>query len=206
MEIKYYLPKIKELHIYNYDLYKCPVDIKFSPKLNLVFGTNGLGKTTLLNILQYSIIGPYTGKVKSRNWKDQQKLKRPMLDKNYFRNRMSNQNQQAEVKVVYSLGDDLYEVWHSLYEYKANVIKEFNQRFPQYKDELKVFSSNNDELTFAFHGINHITTLSKLNHDYGLENWKDDELLWLNITNLFDHITSVYERIGEAGLSHHSCG
>lgn len=76
----------------------------------------------------------------------------------------------------------------------ANVIKEFNQRFPQYKDELKVFSSNDDELTFAFHGINHITTLSKLNHDYGLENWKDDELLWLNITNLFDNITSVYER------------
>lgn len=41
-----------------------------------------------------------------------------MLDKNYFRNRMSNQSQQAEVKVVYSLGNDLYEVWHSLYEYK----------------------------------------------------------------------------------------
>lgn len=79
-------------------------------------------KTTLLNILQYAIIGPYTGKVKSRNWKDQQKLKRPMLDKNYFRNRMSNQSQQAEVKVVYSLGNDLYEVWHSLYEYKLKKV------------------------------------------------------------------------------------
>ena len=122
MEIKYYLPKLKELHIYNFDLYKCPLDIQFSSRLNLVFGTNGLGKTTLLNILQYAIIGPYTGKVKSRNWKDQQKLKRPMLDKNYFRNRMSNQSQQAEVKVVYSLGNDLYEVWHSLYEYKLKKV------------------------------------------------------------------------------------
>lgn len=122
MEIKYYLPKIKELHINNYDLYKCPVDIKFSSKLNLIFGTNGLGKTTLLNILQYSIIGPYTGRVESRNWKDQQKLKRPMLDKNYFRNRMSNQTQQAEVKVVYSLGNDSYEVWHSLYEYRLKKV------------------------------------------------------------------------------------
>ena len=53
MEIKYYLPKLKELHIYNFDLYKCPLDIQFSSRLNLVFGTNGLGKTTLLNILQY---------------------------------------------------------------------------------------------------------------------------------------------------------
>ena len=74
------------------------------------------------DLLQYAIIGPYTGKVKSRNWKDQQKLKRPMLDKNYFRNRMSNQSQQAEVKVVYSLGNDLYEVWHSLYEYKLKKV------------------------------------------------------------------------------------
>lgn len=122
MEIKYYLPKIKELHIYNYDLYKCPLDIKFSSKLNLVFGTNGLGKTTFLNMLQYSIIGPYTGDVKSRNWKDQQKLKRPMLDKRYFRNRMSEQSKQAEVKVVYSLGEDCFEVWHSLYEYKLKKV------------------------------------------------------------------------------------
>ncbi len=118
MEINYCLPKIKELHIYNYDLYKCPIDIVFSSKLNLVFGTNGLGKTTLLNILQYSIIGPYTGQVKSRNWKEQQKLRRPMYDKNYFRNRMNNKDEYAEVKVVYTLGDDLYEVWHSLYEYR----------------------------------------------------------------------------------------
>mgnify|MGYP003281697866 CR=1 FL=1 len=43
MEIKYYLPKLKELHIYNFDLYKCPLDIQFSSRLNLVFGTNVIG-------------------------------------------------------------------------------------------------------------------------------------------------------------------
>lgn len=122
MEIKYYLPKIKELHVYEYDLYKCPLDILFSPKLNLIFGTNGLGKTTLLNMLQYSIIGPYKGQVQSRNWKETQKLKRPMIDKIYFRNRMNSQKKQAEVKVIYSLGADLYEVWHSLYENKLKKV------------------------------------------------------------------------------------
>ena len=57
----YCLPKIKELHISNYDLYICPFDVEFSEKINFVFGTNGLGKTTFLNIMQYAVIGPYTG-------------------------------------------------------------------------------------------------------------------------------------------------
>ena len=148
MEIKYYLPKLKELHIYNFDLYKCPLDIQFSSRLNLVFGTNGLGKTTLLNILQYAIIGPYTGKVKSRNWKDQQKLKRPMLDKNYFRNRMSNQSQQAEVKVVYSLGNDLYEVWHYWYRYN-----------PEYTGEGTVIIFHKHRFSHPYHQHGRTNTL-----------------------------------------------
>lgn len=123
MKIDYYLPKIKELHIRDYDLYKCPLDVTFSTKLNLVFGTNGLGKTTFLNIIQYSIVGPYSGQIKSRNWKDQQKLKRPMLNKDYFKNRMSEHKEEADVTVVYNLGDDEYEVCHSLYEYRLKSVK-----------------------------------------------------------------------------------
>ena len=118
MDSKYFLPKIEELNIFDYDLYKCPLNISFSSKLNLVFGTNGLGKTTLLNILQYSIIGPYNGKMTSRNYKDQQKLRRPVHDRNFFRNRMRNISEDARVRVIYKLGNDTYEVWHSLYEHK----------------------------------------------------------------------------------------
>ena len=114
MKNEYFLPKISELHIDDYDLYKCPFDINFSEKLNLIFGTNGLGKTTFLNILQYSIIGPYTGKITFRNWKDQQKLRRPMLDKKYFRSRMNNVKESAMVKVAFFLGKDQYEVWHRM--------------------------------------------------------------------------------------------
>ena len=52
MEFNYYLPKIKRLKIDNFDLYKCPLEIDLSDKLNVIFGTNGLGKTTLLNIIR----------------------------------------------------------------------------------------------------------------------------------------------------------
>lgn len=129
MDSKYYLPKIKELNIFDYDLYKCPLNISFSSKLNIVFGTNGLGKTTLLNILQYSIIGPYNGKMTSRNYKDQQKLKRPVHDRYYFRNRMRNISENARVQVIYQLGNDIYEVWHSLHEHKLLMFR---------KNELQV--------------------------------------------------------------------
>lgn len=118
----YCLPKIKELHISNYDLYICPFDVEFSEKINLVFGTNGLGKTTFLNIMQYAVIGPYIGKVQSRNWKEQQKLKRPTFEKYYFRSRMREQSDKAEVRVIFYLGNDKYEVIHSLYEHRLKKV------------------------------------------------------------------------------------
>ena len=118
----YCLPKIKELHISNYDLYICPFDVEFSEKINLVFGTNGLGKTTFLNIMQYAVIGPYIGKVQSRNWKEQQKLKRPTFEKYYFRNRMREESDKAEVRVIFYLGNDKYEVIHSLYEHRLKKV------------------------------------------------------------------------------------
>ena len=118
----YCLPKIKELHISNYDLYICPFDVEFSEKINFVFGTNGLGKTTFLNIMQYAVIGPYIGKVQSRNWKEQQKLKRPTFEKYYFRSRMREQSDKAEVRVIFYLGNDKYEVIHSLYEHRLKKV------------------------------------------------------------------------------------
>ena len=151
MDSKYYLPKIKELTITDYDLYKCPLKITFSSKLNLIFGSNGLGKTTLLNILQYSIIGPYKDKMTSRNYKDQQKLRRPVYSKTYFRNRMGNVSEDAKVCVIYQLGNDLYEVEHSLFEHKLLKLskneKEISGEIVTYdKYEKKYFSQKDVHL------------------------------------------------------------
>ena len=154
MDSKYYLPKIEELNIFDYDLYKCPLNIFFSSKLNLIFGTNGLGKTTLLNILQYSIIGPYNGKITSRNYKDQQKLRRPVHDRNYFRNRMRNISEDARVRVVYKLGNDTYEVWHSLYEHKLLMFyknqKQITGEVISYDQYEKKYFSQKEESLDAF--------------------------------------------------------
>ncbi|CYV89218.1 AAA family ATPase [Streptococcus suis] len=151
MEFNYYLPKIKRLTIENFDLYNCPLEIEMSDKLNVIFGTNGLGKTTLLNIIQYSIIGPYTGKVEFRNYKDQQKSKRPVFDKDYFRSRMQIPSEKATVEVEFTIAGSAFLTRHSLYSHRLICFsvdgvdyKEKEKELDYDKYEKKYFSSVDD--------------------------------------------------------------
>ena len=114
MKRKYALPKLKNMIVEGYDLYKCPMKIDFDKKLNIIFGTNGLGKTTLLTMIQYAIIGPYCGAQKSRNYGGEQKKKRPLYGKDFFRNRMNEINEEAFVEIVFYINKDLYKVKHSI--------------------------------------------------------------------------------------------
>ena len=152
MEFNYYLPKIKRLKIDNFDLYKCPLEIDLSDKLNIIFGTNGLGKTTLLNIIRYSIIGPYKGREQVRNYKDQQKSRRPMFDRDYFKNRMEFPLNVAEVEVEFSIANDTFVTKHSLYSHRLISFIVNGEKEDEKEKELdyeryekKYFSSINDE-------------------------------------------------------------
>lgn len=152
MEFNYYLPKIKRLKIDNFDLYKCPLEIDLSDKLNIIFGTNGLGKTTLLNIIRYSVIGPYKGRERVRNYKDQQKSRRPMFDRDYFKNRMQVPLNEAEVEVEFSIANDTFVTKHSLYSHRlisfsvnGKKEEEREKELDYEKYERKYFSSINDK-------------------------------------------------------------
>lgn len=117
MNKKYPLPKLLFMNIEGYDLYKCPIEINFNKKLNIIFGTNGLGKTTLLTMIQYSVIGPYCGAQKSRNYGGEQKKKRPIYERNFFRNRMRDINENAFVRICFTIDKDKYDIKHSLYKH-----------------------------------------------------------------------------------------
>ena len=152
MEFNYYLPKIKRLKIDNFDLYKCPLEIDLSDKLNIIFGTNGLGKTTLLNIIRYSVIGPYKGRERVRNYKDQQKSRRPMFDRDYFKNRMQVPLNEAEVEVEFSIANDTFVTKHSLYSHRLISFRvngkkeeEREKELDYEKYERKYFASINDK-------------------------------------------------------------
>lgn len=151
MNNKYPLPQLKKMKIEGYDLYKCPWEINLDKKLNIIFGTNGLGKTTLLTMIQYSVIGPYCGALKSRNYGGEQKKKRPMYDKKFFRNRMAEIYKEAKVRIEFIINCDEYLVEHSLYENKLlQVVRNGSQlsgdivSYDNYED--KYFSNKETDL------------------------------------------------------------
>mgnify|MGYP003618094935 CR=1 FL=1 len=109
------LPVLKKMIINNYDLYTCPLELEFSETLNLIRGTNGTGKSTLLHIILYSIIGPYTYGIKFKNYKNRKKANRPMLKENFFRDRMIQKQEDAEVIVDFDITGQLFKVKRSLY-------------------------------------------------------------------------------------------
>ena len=58
---KILLPDIKSIHLKNYTLFPGDLDYKyeFVHGVNLVLGGNGMGKTTIVNLIRYGIIGLY---------------------------------------------------------------------------------------------------------------------------------------------------
>jgi len=114
--VRYPLPDLKEIKIQNYDLYKCPLCITLEKNINIVFGANGLGKSTLLHIIQYSIIGPYYESIKTRSYLGEQRTRRPIFDRDFFRLRMNAQKEDATVVVCFLLNNNVFVVEHSLYD------------------------------------------------------------------------------------------
>lgn len=120
---RYPFPIPDELYIENYDLYKCPVSIAFSDGINVVFGANGLGKSTLLYIIQYSILGPYAGSLRMRSYRGEQRTRRPIHDGDFFRLRMNKQDENASVTVKFKVDETLFTVKHSLYKDTLHSVK-----------------------------------------------------------------------------------
>lgn len=111
---KFYLPHLLEIKLTDYGLYKCPLVIKFNSKLNIIFGTNGTGKSTLLMLILFSIIGPYRGGIKTKTRNEQRKDNRPLYDEDFFISRVIEYDKTAKVTSRFVINKDEYEVTHSL--------------------------------------------------------------------------------------------
>lgn len=111
---KFFLPKLSRLYIDNYTLYKCPQVFDFSKKLNIIYGTNGVGKSTLLMLLLFSIIGPYRGGIKTKTRQEQRRDNRPIYNDSFFKDRMPRIAADPTIKSEFTIGSDAYTVVHSL--------------------------------------------------------------------------------------------
>lgn len=117
----FYLPKPSYVEIRGYGLYACPLRIDFSKKLCVVYGTNGTGKSTLLQAILFSIIGPYKQGLKTTTRNFDRKDSRPVYSRNFFFDRVAieNLNDSPEIEAYFSLGPNHdVKVIHSLKDCK----------------------------------------------------------------------------------------
>ena len=73
------------------------------------------------------------------------------------------------------------------------ILERFNREYPEYKDKLKILSLDEYEMKISFYDIVHECTLKDLHHDYGLDGWSEEALLWLNITDLLSFFVNIHE-------------
>ena len=117
----FYLPKLNYIEIREYSLYSCPLKIDFSKKLCVVYGTNGTGKSTLLQAILFAIVGPYKQGLKTTTRNLDRKDSRPVYAKDFFMNRVVNvdSNNVPEIEVSFSLANNHdVRVVHSLKDCK----------------------------------------------------------------------------------------
>ena len=117
---KVYLPKLKKISVENYSFYEqIPTfDFNFNDGISAIIGANGVGKTTFINLIIYSIVGfekVIKGKGKNK--------KITYLNSSYFSDRLDKTvekeyNQKASVKLEFILNKTNIKITRSLIENK----------------------------------------------------------------------------------------
>ena len=105
---------MESISIRDYSLYKCPLDIEFSKKLNIIYGTNGTGKSTLLMLILFSIVGLYRGSIRTQMRLEKRRDSRPLFREDFFSARSTDNDKNPVVTAAFTVKDDHYEVEHSL--------------------------------------------------------------------------------------------
>lgn len=110
-------PVFDRISIQNYALYvgnakSHGLDHSFQPGVNIVVGINGLGKTTLLNILLRSLTGPFD--IPGGDELGEKKRRLVPADRLWFRRRVPDDAVNATVTVWFHVGERFFEVKRSL--------------------------------------------------------------------------------------------
>lgn len=110
-------PVLDRVSVQNFALYvgkpdSPGLDHSFQPGVNIVVGINGLGKTTLLNILLRSLSGPFD--LPGGEGLGEKKRRLVPADRLWFRRRVPDDAVNATVTVWFHIGERFFEVKRSL--------------------------------------------------------------------------------------------
>lgn len=126
---KIYLPTLKSIRIKDFSLYPNGLDFnyKFINGVNIIFGGNGLGKTTFINLIKYGLIGLYEKRHEHRRtYKGRQIAKRKALPADYFSRRMDTEysrNDDAKIILTFKVNETIFEVTRTLKEALLESVK-----------------------------------------------------------------------------------
>jgi predicted nucleic acid-binding Zn-ribbon protein len=116
---KVVIPCLKRLRVDNYELYPPHPELgelehEFVPGVNVILGINGLGKTTLLNMIFRLLVGPYDPSKgdRIRPGRKQASLKHANID--FFRKRVRDDAVDATATAVFAFGDAEVEITRNL--------------------------------------------------------------------------------------------
>ncbi len=110
-------PILERISVQNYALYVGSTDSPglnhtFSSGVNVIVGINGLGKTTLLNMLLKSMTGPYD--LPHGDELGEKKRRLVSSDRYWFRRRVPDDAVNAHVTAMFYVGEHYFEVKRSL--------------------------------------------------------------------------------------------
>ncbi len=112
-------PVLKRLQVADYQLFpgasNAGLDHRFDNGVHIIAGINGIGKTTLLNIIYRVLLGPVDGLKddESEPGSSPHRLV-PWRDSSYFRLRVADQAQSAAATVAINFGNDEIQLTRSL--------------------------------------------------------------------------------------------
>lgn len=116
---KIVVPRLKRLRVEGYELYPDHPDLGvfehvFVPGVNVVIGINGLGKTTLLNLMFRLMVGPYDPSKADRIRPGRKQASIKYANVDFFRERVVDRAETAKGTAVFAFGDVEVEVTRSL--------------------------------------------------------------------------------------------
>lgn len=121
-----YLPTLERIEIKNYSLYNQDLVYDFISGINLVIGGNGVGKTTFINIIKYSLIGLYKKDLVTRNYNgEKREIRTSYTNSNtFFRNRTQNlpSDKDSCVTLHFHINVTEFIVTRSLYDVQLSKV------------------------------------------------------------------------------------
>jgi recombinational DNA repair ATPase RecF len=111
-------PVLRELKIEGYELFETANSSglvhKFASGVHVIAGINGLGKTTLLNIIYRMLLGPKDMSKEDGGLASTQHILSDWRNKKYFRKRVRDEARGARAEAVISFGRRRIKVVRSL--------------------------------------------------------------------------------------------